>query len=128
MAKGGYILEDSNGTPELILIGTGTELELCTKAAAQLRAEGKNVRVVSMPCVELFEEQDAAYRESVLPAAVRKRVVVEALSSFGWHKYTGFDGACISIDRFGASAPGPVCMEKFGFTVDNVVATAKGLG
>jgi transketolase len=128
VAKGGYILEDSNGSPDLILIGTGTELELCTKAAAQLRAEGKNVRVVSMPCIELFEEQDAAYRESVLPAACRKRVVVEASSSFGWHKYTGFDGATISIDRFGASAPGPVCLEKFGFTVDNVVAQAKALG
>jgi transketolase len=128
VAKGGYILEDSTGTPDLILIGTGTELELCTKAAAQLRSEGKNVRVVSMPCVELFEEQDAAYRESVLPAACRKRVVVEASSSFGWHKYTGFEGATVSIDRFGASAPGPLCMEKFGFTVDNVVATAKSLG
>jgi len=127
VAKGGYILEDSTGTPELILIGTGTELELCTKAAAQLRAEGKNVRVVSMPCVELFEEQDAAYRESVLPAAVRQRLVVEASSSFGWHKYTGLDGASVSIDRFGASAPGPVCLEKFGFTVDNVVAKAKAL-
>ena len=127
VAKGGYILEDSNGTPELILIGTGTELELCTKAAALLRAEGKNVRVVSIPCVELFEEQDAAYRESVLPAAVRKRLVVEASSSFGWHKYTGLDGDSISIDRFGASAPGPVCLEKFGFSVDNVVAKAKAL-
>jgi transketolase len=81
-----------------------------------------------MPCVELFEEQDASYRDSVLPPACRKRVVVEASSSFGWHKYIGLDGASISIDRFGASAPGPVCMEKFGFTVDNVVATAKGLG
>jgi transketolase len=128
VAKGGYILEDSEGTPELILIGTGTELDLCVKAAAQLRSEGRSVRVVSMPCVELFEEQDAAYRESVLPAAVRKRVVVEASGSFGWHKYTGFDGATVSIDRFGASAPGPLCLEKFGFTVDNVVATAKGLG
>ena len=128
VAKGGYILEDSNGTPELILIGTGTELELATKAAAVLRAEGKNVRVVSMPCVELFEEQDAAYRELVLPAAVRKRLVVEASSSYGWHKYTGFDGDTVSIDRFGASAPGPVCLEKFGFTVDNVVAKAKALG
>jgi transketolase len=128
VAKGGYILEDSNGAPDLILIGTGTELELCTKAAAQLRAEGKNVRVVSMPCVELFEEQDAAYRESVLPAACRKRLVVEASSSFGWHKYTGFEGDTVSIDRFGASAPGPLLMEKFGFTVDNVVAKAKALG
>ena len=128
VAKGGYILEDSTGTPDLILIGTGTELELCTKAAAQLRAEGKNVRVVSMPCVELFEEQDEAYRESVLPSSVRKRLVVEASSSFGWHKYTGFDGDSVSIDRFGASAPGPLLMEKFGFTVDNVVAKAKALG
>jgi transketolase len=127
VAKGGYILEDSNGTPDLILIGTGSELELCTKAAAQLRAEGKNVRVVSMPCVELFEEQDADYRESVLPAACRKRLVVEASSSFGWHKYTGFEGDTVSIDRFGASAPGPLLMEKFGFTVDNVVAKAKAL-
>jgi transketolase len=128
VAKGGYILEDSEGTPELILIGTGTELDLCVKAAAQLRSEGHSVRVVSMPCVELFEEQDAAYRESVLPATVRKRVVVEASGSFGWHKFSGFDGATVSIDRFGASAPGPLCLEKFGFTVENVVATAKGLG
>ena len=128
VAKGGYILEDSNGTPDLILIGTGTELDLCVQAAAQLRAEGKNVRVVSMPCVDLFEEQDAAYRESVLPAACRKRLVVEASSSFGWHKYTGFEGDTVSIDRFGASAPGPLLMEKFGFTVENVVAKAKALG
>ena len=81
-----------------------------------------------MPCVELFEEQGAAYRESVLPAACRKRIVVEASSSFGWHKYSGFDGDTVSIDRFGASAPGPVCLEKCGFTVDNVVAKAKALG
>jgi transketolase len=128
VAQGGYILEDSNGTPDLILIGTGTELDLCVKAAAQLREEGHNVRVVSMPCVELFEEQSASYRESVLPAACRKRVVVEASSSFGWHRYTGLDGAAVSIDRFGASAPGPLCLEKFGFTVENVVATAKSLG
>jgi len=127
VATGGYVLEDSTGTPELILIGSGTELELCTKAAAELRAAGKNVRVVSMPCVELFEEQDAAYRESVLPASVRKRLVVEASSSFGWHKYSGFDGDTVSIDRFGASAPGPVCLEKFGFTVANVVAKANSL-
>ena len=128
VAKGGYILNDCDGTTDLILIGTGTELDLCVKAAAQLTAEGKAVRVVSMPCIELFEEQDAAYRESVLPAAVRKRVVVEASSSFGWHKYTGFDGATVSIDSFGASAPGGICLEKFGFTVENVVATAKALG
>jgi len=128
VAKGGYILEDSTGTPDLILIASGTELELATKAAAVLRAEGRNVRVVSMPCVELFEEQDEAYRESVLPASVRKRLVIEASSSFGWHKYTGFEGDTVSINRFGASAPGPLCLEKFGFTVENVVAKAKALG
>ena len=127
VAKGGYVLEDSTGTPELILIGSGTELELCTKAASELRAAGKNVRVVSMPCVELFEEQDAAYKEAVLPAAVRKRLVVEASSSYGWHKYSGFDGDTVSIDRYGASAPGPLLMEKFGFTVANVVAKANAL-
>ncbi|MCP9771961.1 transketolase [Synechococcus sp. Tobar12-5m-g] len=127
VAKGAYILEDSEGTPELILIGSGTELDLCVKAAAVLRAEGRNVRVVSIPCVELFEEQEPSYRESVIPAAVRKRLVVEASGSFGWHKYAGLDGDTISVDRFGASAPGGVCLEKFGFTVENVVARAKAL-
>jgi transketolase len=127
VAKGGYVLEDCEGTPELILIGTGTELDLCVKAASQLKEEGMKVRVVSMPCVELFEEQDASYRESVLPSAVRKRLVVEASGSFGWHKYTGFDGDTVSVEGFGASAPGPLCMEKFGFTVENVIAKAKGL-
>jgi len=127
VAKGGNILEDSNGTPDLILIGAGFELELCTKESAKLRAEGKNVRLVSMPCVELFEEQDAAYRESVLPAACRKRLVVEDSSNFGWHKYTGLEGETVSIDRFGASAPGPLLMEKFGFTVERDVEKAKGL-
>jgi transketolase len=128
VARGGYVLEDCDGTPDLILIGTGTELDLCVQAAAKLREDGHKVRVVSMPCVELFEEQDAGYRESVLPAAVRKRLVVEASGSFGWHKYTGFEGDTVSVPAFGASAPGPLCMEKFGFTVDNVVAKAKELG
>ncbi|MBC1261645.1 transketolase [Synechococcus sp. BSF8S] len=127
VAKGGYILEDSNGSPDLILIGSGTELDLCVKAAKVLSSEGHNVRVVSMPCVELFEEQAPAYRESVLPAAVRKRLVVEASGSFGWHKYVGLDGDTVSVDRFGASAPGALCLEKFGFTVENVVAKAKAL-
>jgi transketolase len=127
VTKGAYILSDSEGTPDLILIGTGSETQLCVKAAEQLRGEGKKVRVVSMPCWELFEEQDAEYRESVLPKAVTKRVSVEAGTSFGWCKYTGSEGASVSIDTFGASAPGPVCMEKFGFTVDNVVAKAKAV-
>jgi transketolase len=128
VAKGAYIASDSDGTPDLILMGTGSEVDLCIKAAEILRGEGKKVRVVSMPCWELFDEQDAAYQESVLPKAVTKRLAVEAASSFGWHRFVGTEGDCVSIDRFGASAPGPVCLEKFGFTVDNVVAKAKALG
>jgi transketolase len=127
VAKGAYILSDSDGTPDLILIGTGGELHLCVDAAQKLRAEGKKVRVVSMPSWELFDEQDEAYRESVLPKAVTKRLAVEAASSFGWCRYLGNEGAMISIDRFGASAPGTVALEKFGYTVDNVVAKAKAL-
>jgi transketolase len=126
-AKGAYTVVDCDGTPDLILIGTGSELSLCTKAAEQLSGEGKKVRVVSMPSWELFEEQDAAYKESVLPKAVKKRLAVEAAASFGWCRYTGSEGDTVSIDRFGASAPGNVCLEKFGFTVDNVLAKAKAL-
>ena len=125
VAKGGYILSDSDGTPELILISTGGELHLCVTAADKLRAEGKKVRVVSLPVWELFEEQSAEYRESVLPKAVGKRLVVEAGASFGWERYAGYAGTILGIDRFGASAPGNVCLEKFGFTVDNVLAKAK---
>ena len=122
-AKGAYTLVDCDGTPDIILMGTGSEVQLCVGAAEKL--SGKKVRVVSMPSWELFEEQDAAYKESVLPKAVTKRVSVEAAASFGWHKYVGTEGDTVSIDRFGASAPGGTVMEKFGFTVDNVVATAK---
>ena len=127
VAKGGYTIVDSQGTPDIILIGTGSELSLCVSAAEKLTAEGKKVRVVSMPSSTLFDTQDAAYRESILPKAVTKRVSVEAASSFGWHKYIGSEGDTVSIDTFGASAPGGICLEKFGFTVDNVVATAKAL-
>ena len=127
VTKGAYTLSDSEGTPDLILIGTGGELQLCVKAAEQLRGEGKKVRVVSMPSWELFDQQDEAYRESVLPKAVTKRLVVEAGSSFGWCRYLGSEGAMISIERFGVSAPGPVALEKFGYTVENVVAQAKAL-
>ncbi|MBS3030645.1 MAG: transketolase [Dolichospermum sp. DET50] len=127
VAKGGYTIVDSQGTPDIILIGTGSELSLCVSAAEKLTAEGKKVRVVSMPSSTLFDTQDAAYRESILPKAVTKRVSVEAASSFGWHKYIGSEGDTVSIDTFGASAPGGICLEKFGFTVDNVLATAKAL-
>jgi transketolase len=125
--KGAYILSDCDGTPDLILIGTGSEVQLCMDAATQLTAEGKKVRVVSMPCWELFDEQDAAYKESVLPKAVTKRLAVEAGISLGWCRYVGAEGDTVSIETFGASAPGGTCMEKFGFTVDNVVAKAKAL-
>ena len=124
-AKGAYILSDDGGTPDIILLGTGAEIELCVKAAAELRKEGKKVRVVSMPSWELFEAQDEAYKESVLPKAVKKRISVEAGVTFGWCRYVGDEGVSIGIDTFGASAPGGVALEKFGFTVDNVVAKAK---
>ena len=125
--KGGYILSDSEGTPEIILIGTGSETQLCVEAGEKLRGEGKKVRVVSMPSCDLFEMQDEAYQESVLPKAVTKRLVVEAGSSFGWHRYIGTEGATISIDRFGVSAPGGLALERFGYTVENVLAKAKEL-
>ncbi len=127
VAKGAYAVIESEGTPDLILIGTGAEVGLCVQAAEKLASEGTNVRVVSMPSWELFEAQDAAYKESVLPKAVTKRLVVEAGVSMGWHKYIGFEGDMIAVDSFGASAPGGVCMEKFGYTLDNVVARAKAL-
>jgi transketolase len=127
VALGGYILNDCAGTPDLILIGTGTELDLCVQAAKQLNSEGKKVRVVSMPCVELYDEQSDSYKEQVLPNAVRKRIVVEAAETFGWHRFIGLDGDSVTMNRFGASAPGGTCMEKFGFTVDNVVAKSKAL-
>ncbi len=127
VALGGYVLEECDGTPELILIGTGTELDLCVQAAKKLTTEGKKVRVVSMPCVELFEEQSESYKEEVLPSNIRKRIVVEAAESFGWHKYIGLDGDSVTMNSFGASAPGGLCMEKFGFTVDNVLEKSRNL-
>ena len=127
VSKGAYVVACGFAPEELdlILIGTGSELQLCVGAADKLKAEGKKVRVVSIPSWELFEDQDEAYKDSVLPKVANKRLSVEAASSFGWQKYTGFEGGSVSIDRFGSSAPGAVCMEKFGFTVDNVVAKAK---
>ena len=125
--KGGYVIDDCEGTPEVILIASGSEVELAVKTKAELEAEGTKVRVVSMPCMELFEEQSAEYRETVLPRAVRKRVAIEALSDFGWGKYVGLDGAYVCMKSFGASAPAAKLFEKFGFTVENVVNTVKAL-
>ncbi|HTT22334.1 MAG TPA: transketolase, partial [Candidatus Sulfotelmatobacter sp.] len=125
VAKGGYILGDAQGgKPELILIGTGSELSLCVSAYEKLTAEGVRARVVSMPCTEIFDMQDEAYRRSVLPPDVKARVSVEAASVFGWERYVGLDGAIIGMTTFGASAPLKDVMKKFGFTVDHVMEVA----
>lgn len=125
--KGAYVLDDCEGTPELILMASGSEVELAVKAKAVLAAEGRKVRVVSMPCIDLFEEQSAEYKESVLPREVRKRVAVEALSDYGWGRYVGLDGAAVTMTGFGASAPAAQLFEHFGFTVDHVVEVARAL-
>ncbi len=127
IAKGAYILKDSDGKPELILIATGSEVELAVKAAEQLTAEGKKVRVVSMPSTDAFDKQDAAYRESVLPSDVTARIAVEAGIADFWYKYVGFDGRIIGMTTFGESAPADQLFEMFGFTVENAVNTAKEL-
>jgi len=126
VARGAYVLADaSEGVPDLILIATGSEVSLALEAHRRLVAEGVHSRVVSMPSWELFRAQPAEYRGAVLPPAVRARVSVEAASPFGWERWVGLDGAIMGVDHFGASAPGPVVMAKYGFTVENIVATAK---
>ncbi|MEF3082662.1 transketolase [Luteimonas sp. SMYT11W] len=124
IARGGYVLKDSVGTPEIILIATGSEIGLATQAAEQL---GDTVRVVSMPSTDVFDRQDAAYRESVLPNAVRKRVAIEAGVTAFWRAYVGLDGAVIGIDTFGASAPADKLFQHFGITVEKIVEAAKAL-
>ena len=127
-ARGAYVLIDSaEGLPELILIATGSEVSLALDAHRQLASEGVRSRVVSMPSWELFEAQSAEYRQAVLPPAVHARVSVEAGSPFGWERYVGPRGAIIGVDRFGASAPGPEVMARYGFSVEHVVATAKAV-
>ena len=125
IARGGYILKDCAGTPDLIFIATGSEVELAVKAAEVLEAEGKKVRVVSMPSTNVFDKQDAAYREAVLPKAVTKRVAIEAQLSDFWYKYVGFEGKIVGMNSFGESAPANELFKLFGFTVENVVAKAK---
>ncbi|KPV94148.1 Transketolase 1 [Pseudoalteromonas sp. P1-9] len=124
--KGGYVLS-CDGAPEIILIATGSEVELSMQAAAELRAQGKKVRVVSMPSTDLFDVQDAAYKESVLPSAVTKRVAVEAGIEDYWYKYVGLNGAVVGMTTFGESAPANELFEHFGFTVENIVAKANQL-
>lgn len=125
--KGGYVLVDTEATPDMIIIATGSEVELAVKTAATLKEEGINARVVSMPCVEIFEEQSAEYKESVLPSSVTKRMAIEAGVSMPWYKYVGTNGKILSIDHFGASAPAAKLFETFGFTVENAVNIAKSL-
>jgi len=124
--KGGYIIKEAVGnTPDMILIASGSEVSLAVEAAAELEKDGIATRVVSMPCMDIFEAQSKEYKEEILPRAIRKRVAIEALSGFGWDKYTGIDGRVISMDTFGASAPQDLLFKKFGFTKENVVAIAK---
>jgi len=127
LRQGGYILADSVGQPDIILIGTGSELQYALEAGEKLKAESVNVRVVSMPSCELFDHQPQEYRDKVLPPAVRKRVVIEAGATLGWYKNVGLDGKVIGRDNFGASAPAKDLYKHFGFTTENVYATAKGL-
>jgi transketolase len=128
LRRGGYVIrEASGGQPQIILIGTGSELQLAFGAAEALEKDGVPARVVSLPCWELFEAQDADYRESVLPAAVRARVAVEAGVSLGWERWVGDEGAMVGLDHFGASAPAGTIFEKFGFSIDRVAAVARGV-
>ncbi|MDY6976310.1 MAG: transketolase [Pseudomonadota bacterium] len=127
IAKGGYVLKDCEGTPELILIGTGSEVQLAVEAAAKLSEQGKAVRVVSMPSTDVFDRQSADYRESVLPSSVVKRVAVEALSKDSWYKYVGFNGAIVGMDTFGESAPAGDLFKHFNITTDAVVEAALSL-
>ena len=124
--KGAYIIKEaSKSTPDMILIASGSEVSLAVEAAKELDKDNISTRVVSMPCMDVFETQSKEYKEEVLPKTVRNRVAIEALSSFGWDRYTGLDGRVISMNSFGASAPQDLLFKKFGFTKENVVATAK---
>ena len=125
--RGGYVLKDCAGTPDVILIATGSEVGITVEAADKLTAAGRKVRVVSMPSTDAFDKQDAAYRESVLPAAVTARVAVEAGIADYWYKYVGLNGAIVGMTTFGESAPAEQLFAEFGFTVDNVVAKAQAL-
>jgi transketolase len=125
VAKGGYVLADSDGTPDVVLIGTGSEVQLAVEAKKTLEADGIKARVVSMPCVEWFDAQDAAYRESVIPAGVKARVSVEAGIAQSWHRFTGDAGVNVSIEHFGASADAATLFREFGFTAEAVVEAAR---
>ena len=126
IGRGAYVLKDCDGTPDVIVIATGSEVQICVEAVGRLQSEGVAARLVSMPSADVFEAQDQDYRDAVLPPSVRNRVAVEAAAVDYWHKWVGMDGQIIGMRSFGASAPGGVLMEHFGFTADAVVAAAKG--
>ena len=124
--KGAYVVSEAKkAVPDGIFIASGSEVSLAIEAQGLLQSEGIDVRVVSMPCMDLFEQQSEEYKESILPKDVRARVAVEALSSFGWGRYVGLDGATVCMESFGASAPAAQLFEKFGFTKQHVVEVAK---
>ena len=125
ISKGGYILKDCEGTPDLIYIATGSEVALAFHAGEELEKEGKKVRVVSMPCCEVFDRQSAEYKEQILPKAVRARVAIEAGTTTTWYKYVGLDGKVLGLDHYGASAPADLLFKRYGFTVENAVAVGK---
>jgi transketolase len=125
--NGAYIIKDTNGKPDIIIMASGSEVSLGLEAAERLETVGIKTRVVSFPSMELFELQEKSYKENILPSKVKIRLSVEAGISENWHKYTGSKGSSISIESFGASAPANILFEKYGFTVDNIVKTSKNL-
>ena len=127
IARGGYVLKDAGGKPDLILIATGSEVEITVLAAEKLRADGINVRVVSLPSTDTFDAQDEEYRESVLPSGVSARVAVEAGIADYWYKYVGLKGAIVGMTGYGESAPAEKLFPYFGFTVENIVEKAKAV-
>jgi transketolase len=128
LRRGGYVLADApGGSPELILMATGSEVWLAVEATRRLTDEGRRVRVVSMPSWELFDEQPRSYRDAVLPPSARRRLAIEAGTAQGWHRYVGDSGGVVAVERFGASAPGKAVLREYGFTVDNVCARALAL-
>jgi transketolase len=125
LQQGAYVVKDSDKTPDLLLIATGSEVSLSINASEKLEAEGKNVRVISFPSWEIFEQQSDEYKKQIFPPEIKSRISIEMEIKMGWQKYLGESGEAISIETFGASAPDSVLYEKYGFTVENVVSTAK---
>jgi transketolase len=127
IARGGYVLRDCVGEPELILIATGSEVGLAVQAFDKLSAQGRNVRVVSMPCTSVFDAQDPGYKQAVLPLQVSARIAIEAAHADFWYKYVGLEGRVIGMTTFGESAPAPALFEEFGFTLENILGQAEEL-